>query len=123
MLRSFREIADEGNAVLLITHDIDLAVTIADRIAVFYAGTTVEIANRENFQGNGETLRHPYTKAMWRSLPQNAFESLPGLQPYAGTAKLGCPFIDRCPIRGRECERKIEMRPLRGGLVRCCHAT
>lgn len=123
VLNSFREIADEGNAVLLITHDIDLAVTIADRIAVFYAGTTVEIANRENFQGNGEMLRHPYTKAMWRSLPQNTFESLPGLQPYAGTAISGCPFIDRCPIRGWECEGKIEMRSLRGGLVRCCHAT
>lgn len=123
VLLSFREIADEGNAVLLITHDIDLAVTIADRIAVFYAGTTVELANRADFQGNGEKLRHPYTKAMWRALPQNAFESLSGLQPYAGTVKSGCPLFDRCPIRDCECEGTIKMRPLRGGFVRCCHAT
>ena len=36
-LKIFRELADEGKAVILITHDIDLAFHIADRIAVFYA--------------------------------------------------------------------------------------
>ena len=52
-LKMFREMADEGKAVILITHDIDLAVEFADRVAVFYAGTTVEeqrghrILNRE----------------------------------------------------------------------------
>ena len=43
-LKMFREMADEGKAVILITHDIDLAVEFADRVAVFYAGTTVETA-------------------------------------------------------------------------------
>ena len=38
-LKHFREIADKGAGVLLITHDIDLALHVADRIAVFYAGT------------------------------------------------------------------------------------
>ena len=45
-LRMFREIADEGRAVILITHDIDLAFSFADRVAVFYAGTTVEKIGR-----------------------------------------------------------------------------
>ena len=44
-LQIFRELADEGKAVVLITHDIDLAFHIADRIAVFYAGTTVEFGD------------------------------------------------------------------------------
>ena len=39
-LQMFREMANEGKAVILITHDIDLAFEFADRIAVFYAGTT-----------------------------------------------------------------------------------
>ena len=43
-LNNFREIADSGCGVLLITHDVDLALNVADRMAVFYSGTIVEIA-------------------------------------------------------------------------------
>ena len=64
-LKMFREMADEGKAVLLITHDIDLAFTFADRVAVFYAGTTVETAPASNFKSGPEALRHPYSKALW----------------------------------------------------------
>lgn len=48
-LNNFREIADSGCGVLLITHDVDLALNVADRIAVFYSGTIVEIAQVEDF--------------------------------------------------------------------------
>ena len=34
-----------GVQCLIITHDIDAALKIADRVAIFYAGTTLEIAN------------------------------------------------------------------------------
>lgn len=44
VLNHFREIADEGAGVLLITHDLELALEVADRIVVFYAGTNVEEA-------------------------------------------------------------------------------
>ena len=37
----FRALADEGAAILLITHDLDLAMRYADEISVFYAGTTL----------------------------------------------------------------------------------
>ena len=40
-MKHFRDFADKGNGVLLITHDIELALEVADKIAVFYAGTTV----------------------------------------------------------------------------------
>ena len=67
---------------MLITHDIESALTIADKIAVFYGGTTVEIAPVDNFAGKGEALRHPYSKALWRALPQNEFIPIPGSQPH-----------------------------------------
>lgn len=70
-MRHFREFADKGNGVLLITHDIELALEVADRIAFFYAGTTVEETPVADFQ-SVDTLRHPYTKALWRALPQKS---------------------------------------------------
>lgn len=69
-MQHFRNFADEGNGVLLITHDVELALEVADRIAVFYAGTTLEEALVSDFSSM-EKLRHPYTKALWRALPQN----------------------------------------------------
>ncbi|MDR2089177.1 MAG: ABC transporter ATP-binding protein [Clostridiales Family XIII bacterium] len=122
-LRHFRELADGGAAVLLITHDIDLALPIADRIAVLYAGTTVEIAPAEDFRKGRDALRHPYSKAFLDALPQNAFRPIAGAQPYAGHPPPGCPFAERCPARTEACERAVAMRALRGGEVRCIHAT
>lgn len=122
-LKHFREIADNGCGVLLITHDVDLALNVADRIAVFYAGTIVEIANVDDFIKGKDALRHPYSKAFIDALPQNKFKSIPGFQPYAGCLPTGCLFGDRCPMRSEECNKSIEMRELRGGEVRCINAT
>ena len=122
-LKIFRELADEGKAVILITHDIDLAFHIADRVAVFYAGTTLEIADAKELQEGEGMLRHPYSKALWRALPQNGFEPVPGFQPYAKYLPEGCLYFPRCPHRTEECDQKIPMREVRGGQVRCIHAT
>ena len=121
-LKIFRELSDEGKAVILITHDIDLAFHIADRIAVFYAGTTVEIAAAKDFLEGVDALRHPYSKALWKALPQNGFEPIPGFQPYAKYLPKGCLFSPRCPHKTKECEENIPMRDVRGGYVRCIHA-
>ncbi len=123
-LAMFRAMADEGKGVVLITHDIDLAFHIADRIAVFYAGTTVETAPAADFLQGPEALRHPYSKALWRALPQHEFRPIPGFQPYAGNLPRGCLFAPRCPYRTAECEEGIPpMQPVRDGEVRCFHAT
>lgn len=121
-LKIFREMANEGKAVILITHDIDLAFHIADRIAVFYAGTTVEMADSKDFREGPKALRHPYSQALWRALPQNGFVPIPGFQPYAKYLPKGCLFSPRCPYKTQECEEKIPMREVRGGYVRCIHA-
>lgn len=123
-LRIFRELADEGKGVLLITHDIDLALNFADKIAVFYAGTTLELASSGDFLSGEESLRHPYSKALWRAMPQNGFEPLDGFQPFSGSLPSGCLFSPRCSMCEKQCRQKIpEMRERRGGFVRCFHAT
>lgn len=120
----FRSLADEGRGIILITHDIDLAFEYADRVAVFYAGTTVETAPVEDFRRGPKALRHPYSQALWRALPQNGFQPIPGTQPYAGDMPEGCLFAPRCPARTEACLKKeIPMRVLRGGEVCCIHAT
>ena len=123
-LQMFREMANAGKAVILITHDIDLAFEFADRVAVFYAGTTVETAPSADFRTGPEALRHPYSKALWRALPQNGFEPIDGFQPYAGDLPKGCLFAPRCPHATEECRRSLPpTRELRDGEVRCFHAT
>lgn len=117
-MEDFRTFADEGNGVLLITHDIELALEVADRIAVFYAGTTVEEALVADFSSE-DTLRHPYTKALWRALPQNGFQALPGVQPYVKDMPKGCPFGPRCKDFTEACQGDITMQRVGCGTVRC----
>lgn len=123
-LDNFKEFADEGRAVMLITHDIEAALMIANKIAVFYAGMVVEIAPVEDFTGDGEKLRHPYTKALWKALPQNDFTPIPGAQPQLDDLPSGCLFAPCCPLVTEACTKALlEMRDLHGGKVRCIHAT
>ncbi|AFQ42591.1 ABC transporter ATP-binding protein [Desulfosporosinus meridiei] len=123
-LKHLRELADEGCGVMLITHDISTALQVADKIAVFYAGTTVETAFAADFHGQGQTLRHPYTKALWQSLPQNDFRPLPGFQPLPANLSEGCSFAPRCGKMTPKCTGSLPvMRDLRNGRVRCYHAT
>lgn len=73
-LDDFRTFADDGGGVMLITHDIDLALRVADRVAVFHEGTVVEETAVANFH-SPDTLRHPFSQALVRALPQNEFEA------------------------------------------------
>lgn len=117
----FRELADMGAAVLVITHDLELALETADRIAVFYAGTTVEEAAAADFSAE-ETLRHPYTKALWRAMPRNGFQASGGSQPYVKDLPEGCPFAPRCEHCQNDCTGALSYREVRGGKVRCLYA-
>ena len=117
-MKDFRKFADEGNGVLLITHDIELALQVADRIVVFYAGKTVEEAPVSDFDSE-ETLRHPYTKALWRALPQNGFVPLAGVQPYVKDMPEGCPFGPRCGWYQEHCREEIPMVQAGCRSVRC----
>lgn len=117
----FREFADQGNGVLLITHDIELALEVADRIAVFYAGTTVEEAAVEDFE-NIDKVRHPFTKALCQAMPKYGFHPIKGTQPNVKDMPKGCAFGPRCPKFTEECLGEIPETELRGGTVKCIHA-
>ena len=118
VLSHFREIADGGAGVLLITHDLELALQVADRIVVFYAGTNVEEAAVSDFQKE-ERLRHPYTRALYRAMPSHGFEVQPGAQPYVKDLPVGCPYGPRCPMADQGCMEEIEYRAYEGGMVKC----
>ena len=123
-MKIFRELADEGKGIMLITHDIDLAFNFADKVAVFYAGTTVEVARASDFIKGISALRHPYSKALWQALPQNGFKPIEGTQPYADRLPKGCLFAPRCNMRTQLCEKeRPDMKNIRGGEVRCHYAT
>lgn len=123
-LKDFRNIADSGCAILMITHDIEAALKIADKIAVFYAGTTLEIANVNDFKGDGKNLRHPYSKALFNALPQNGFKPIKGSQPMPNELPKGCLFQDRCECISDKCMLiRPNARMVRDGMVRCLNAT
>ena len=123
-LKDFRNIADSGCAILMITHDIEAALKIADKIAVFYAGTTLEIANVNDFKGDGKNLRHPYSKALFNALPQNGFKPIKGSQPMPNELPKGCLFQDRCECISDKCRLiRPNARMVRDGMGRCLNAT
>lgn len=121
VMEHFRELADAGAGVLLITHDLELAIETANKIVVFYAGSTLEEANAADFRQE-ETLRHPYSKALWRAMPQHGFSAIPGTQPYAAYVPEGCPFAPRCEKCTAECQKPIPWKEQNGGRVRCIRA-
>ena len=74
-VQDLRDFANGGGGVMLITHDVELALRVADRIAVFQDGTVVEETSVAAFS-SPEGLRHPFTRALWRALPEHGFAAL-----------------------------------------------
>lgn len=94
---------ERGVSFLYITHDIASARTFADRIAVMYLGTIVEIGSAAQVI---DRPLHPYTRALINAIPEpdprNRFrhrEVVPGEPPTSGALPRGCPFFSRCPDR------------------------
>ena len=88
-LSDLRGFADAGGGVLLITHDIELALRVADRVAIVRAGTVVEETARESFE-SPDLLREPYTRALWHAMPEHGFTSALG-EPDGDGAGASCP--------------------------------
>ncbi len=76
IVQVFDELKERGKSAFFISHDIRTTLRIADRIAVVNNGEIVEIAHANQFEGSGDKLKHPYTKALWRSLPENDFDKV-----------------------------------------------
>lgn len=71
-MQDFRAFADEGGGVMLITHDIELALRVADRVAVFKDGTIVEETTVDDF-ASPEFLQSDFAKELWHALPEHGF--------------------------------------------------
>lgn len=93
-------------SVLLISHDMGVVATMADEIAVMYAGKVVESGLAR------DVLRrpmHPYTEALLQSIPalgMNKGEQLrviPGSVPSPFHWPRGCRFADRCTYAFDRC--------------------
>ncbi|MBZ9571428.1 ABC transporter ATP-binding protein [Methanobrevibacter sp. TMH8] len=119
-LNNIKKMANDGIGVLLITHDINAALKVADKIAIFYSGYVIEIANVSEFSGDGENLKHPYTRALYKALPQNGFVLNKGHQPLHGELKEGCIYYDRCDNPTDICMKiNPDLHELGGKKVRC----
>lgn len=125
ILRLLKRLQHErGMGLLLITHDLDVARDMADRVAVMYAGQMVEWAKRERLF---EQARHPYTRSLFRVLPSakrrgEVLEHLSGNVPPLGTRHAGCRFADRCPRVQARCRTSPpELQEVGAGHWVRCH--
>lgn len=107
--------AELGMALLLVSHDLAVVRSAADRVAVMYAGTIVERA------GSGEVFshpRHPYTAGLAAADPALAppgkrLRSLLGDPPQPGAWAAGCRFAPRCAYHQAPCDQSLP--PLEAG--------
>lgn len=114
------ELKEKGIGMILITHDIYTAINTSDRIAILYLGYVIEITDTKNFSGAGEKLLHPYTRSLYKALPETDFELTEGHQPSYLHIPKGCPYHENCPRQVRECHYEIpELRELNGTVIRC----
>ncbi len=113
---------ERGLAMLVITHDLDLAAAVTDRIAVMYAGAILEVAPSGNLH---TASRHPYTVGLLASRPvvgtRARIRTVPGRPLSAFEAGPGCVFASRCPFVANICT--IERPSLRvvGDHQVACH--
>ncbi|HSL11385.1 MAG TPA: ABC transporter ATP-binding protein [Actinomycetota bacterium] len=97
-------------SLLIVTHDLGLAWTVADRVAVMYLGRIVEIGPAEEVL---QRPKHPYTKALLDVVPEPEGLERPilsGEPPDPTRIPPGCRFHPRCPVyqSGRAAEVGIE---------------
>jgi oligopeptide/dipeptide ABC transporter ATP-binding protein len=116
-----------GVSYLFISHDLSVVEHIADRVAVMYLGTLVEVGGRDQIWRNPQ---HPYTKALLAAAPianpkaarARQRTVLQGELPSPIDPPAGCPFHSRCPIAQDRCklDRPV-LRPVDGGALAACH--
>jgi oligopeptide/dipeptide ABC transporter ATP-binding protein len=105
ILEELRRLRNQGVAILLITHDFGVMASMADRVAVMYAG---RIAERAAIDPLYARPRHPYTAALLASLPRlhqdvEQLVQVGGRPPDMAKLPPQCAFVPRCPKVRNEC--------------------
>jgi peptide/nickel transport system ATP-binding protein len=126
VLATVRELATLHDvAALYVSHDLAVVATLAERVAVMYAGRVVEIGGADElFRSAG----HPYTRRLVGAIPRltggRSLVGIPGHAVSPGSRPPGCSFAPRCTLRIDQCE--AAMPPLLpvgpGHAVRCIRA-
>jgi oligopeptide/dipeptide ABC transporter ATP-binding protein len=99
-----------GLTMLFISHDLAVVSQVADRVAVMYAGSLVELGSkRDIFQSPA----HPYTRGLLQAVPNLKTErgrplgTIEGTVPPLHAMPPGCAFEPRCGFRLPECARAL----------------
>jgi oligopeptide/dipeptide ABC transporter ATP-binding protein len=113
-----------GLAMLFISHDLAVVSQIADRVAVMYSGSLVELGARQDIF---KAPAHPYTRGLLHAVPDlktdrgKPLQTIEGTVPALHAMPSGCAFEPRCEFRVPECARDlpalIEVAP--GHWARC----
>jgi oligopeptide/dipeptide ABC transporter ATP-binding protein len=97
-----------GLAMLFISHDLAVVSQVADRVAVMYAGSMVELGtSHEIFHSPA----HPYTRGLLQAVPDlmidrtRPLETIEGTVPPLHAMPPGCAFEPRCAYRIPDCAR------------------
>ncbi|MDI9948705.1 ABC transporter ATP-binding protein [Rhodococcus sp. IEGM 1305] len=104
LLRKARDLTGAG--VVMITHDMGIAATLADRVVVMYAGRVVESAPVRKLFAEP---RMPYTAGLLVSVPRmdapirSRLVSIAGAPPALHSLPPGCTFAPRCPLAVDAC--------------------
>ncbi|CAM5580111.1 ABC transporter ATP-binding protein OS=Streptomyces tendae OX=1932 GN=GUR47_15285 PE=3 SV=1 [Streptomyces tendae] len=101
-------------AVVMVTHDLGVLSSVADRIAVFYSGRVIETGTVSEVIS---APQHPYTRGLLQALPHASLgersavghavplRPIPGSAPAADAPVPGCPFHPRCSSAVDGCDR------------------
>ena len=117
-----------GNAIIMITHDLGVVADVADKIMVMYAGRPVEFGTAEEIFYHST---HPYTWGLMRSIPEQVIDEKKPLTPIKGNPPSlvnlpkGCSFAPRCPYATDRCrsERPETYTSETGHYSRCHFAS
>lgn len=121
LLKEMRDLT--GTSVIVITHDLNMAAEVCDRIMVMYAGKVVEQAPVREFFTRPS---HPYTLGLLASRPSLSggedIPTIPGNVPDLINRPTGCSFHPRCRWATPDCTR-IEPQPreISPGHMAACH--
>jgi oligopeptide/dipeptide ABC transporter ATP-binding protein len=117
---------EKGMAVVLITHDLGVMSSIAERMSVMYAGRVIETGDA------GQILQrpgHPYTRGLLGALPQPdagshvELASIPGVPASPLDPPPGCAFHPRCPLAIESCRTQVPPLIWRDGHGVACPVT
>lgn len=116
--------AERAMGMLFVTHDLELAAAICDRVYVMYAGRIVEAQSAD---GLFARPRHPYTAGLLGATPRLGSElpprAVPGRPVSLAEAPAGCAFAARCAHALPRCaEEKPVQREIGGARVSCLRA-